>query len=61
MWVQSKYITKHLKKHEEGEIIQCEICQQEFPDVLMFKVHVRNVGLESDVPPDYVNIQSQWR
>ena len=43
MWVQSKYITKHLKKHEEGEIIHCEICQQEFPDVLMFKVHVRNV------------------
>ena len=43
MWVFSAIFSKHIKKHEMGEISHCELCSEEFPDVLMLKVHIRNV------------------
>ena len=43
MWVFSRIFSKHLKKHENGEISHCELCQQEFPDLLLLKVHIRDV------------------
>ena len=42
-YVFSKQFKAHLKKHEEGEICHCELCSEEFPDVLLLKVHIRNV------------------